>query len=70
MVAGHPDTGSCVHGSTPTLADVCLVPQMYNARRFKVDLARFPTLVRIDAHCRKIDAFAAAAPEVQPDAEA
>lgn len=70
MVANHPDTGTCVHGSTPTLADLCLVPQMYNARRFNIDLEPYPTLVRIDAHCREQDAFKAAAPEVQPDAEA
>ncbi|WP_404378515.1 maleylacetoacetate isomerase [Caenispirillum salinarum] len=69
MVAGHPDTGDCVHGFTPTLADLCLVPQMYNARRFNVGLELFPTLVRIDAHCRDLEAFKAAAPEAQPDAD-
>jgi maleylpyruvate isomerase len=70
LVAWHPDTGTCVHGDTPTLADLCLVPQMYNARRFNVDLTPYPTLVRIDAHCRELDAFKAAAPEAQPDADA
>jgi glutathione S-transferase len=69
LMAEHPDAGSCVHGDMPTLADLCLVPQMYSARRFNIDLGPYPTLVRIDAHCRKLDAFAAAAPEAQPDAD-
>jgi len=68
LVAGHPDTGRYVHGDTPTLADACLVPQMYNARRFEVDLAPYPTLRRLDDTARQHDAFAAAAPERQPDA--
>jgi maleylacetoacetate isomerase len=62
-------TGAFCHGESPTLADVCLVPQLSNARRFKVDLAPYPTLVRIDATCRALPEFAAAAPEIQPDAE-
>lgn len=54
-------------GDTPNLVDVCLVPQMYNARRFNVPLADFPKLVRIDAALTALDAFAKAAPEaVQP----
>lgn len=69
MVAGHPGTGTFVHGDTPTLADVCLVPQMYNARRFDVDLTPYPTLVRLDAAAQAVPAFAAAAPEKQPDAQ-
>lgn len=68
LVAGHPGTGRFVQGDSPTLADVCLVPQLYNARRFEVDLTPFPTLVRIDSACRELPAFAAAAPEQQPDA--
>lgn len=68
MVAGHPSTGRHVQGDTPTLADICLVPQMYNARRFHVDLAPYPTLCRLDEAARALPAFAAAAPEVQPDA--
>jgi maleylpyruvate isomerase len=55
-------------GDTATLADVCLVPQMFNARRFKCALDAFPTLVAIDAHCRSLEAFRLAAPELQPDA--
>lgn len=54
-------------GDTPTLADCCLIPQMANARRFHTPLEAFPTLVRIDAHCRALPAFAAAAPENQAD---
>ena len=57
------------HGDAPTLADVFLVPQMANARRMAVDLAGFPTLVRIDAACQALPAFADAAPARQPDAE-
>lgn len=62
------ETGRFCHGDTPTLADICLVPQMANAYRFKVPVDRFPTLVRIDQTCRALPAFAAAAPEKQPDA--
>ncbi len=52
----------------PTLADVCLVPQVANARRYKMDLSPYPTIMRIDAACQALPAFAAAAPEKQPDA--
>ena len=55
-------------GDLPTLADICLVPQIYNARRFKSDLSRMPRLVAIDEACRALPAFADAAPEAQPDA--
>jgi maleylacetoacetate isomerase len=61
--------GRFCHGGTPTLADVCLVPQLANARRFDVDLAAFPRLLAIDAACRELPAFADAAPDRQPDAE-
>jgi maleylacetoacetate isomerase len=56
-------------GDAPTLADVCLVPQMYNARRFNVDVTPYPRLVAICAHLEAFPAFAAARPENQPDAE-
>jgi maleylpyruvate isomerase len=59
----------CV-GDAPSLADVCLVPQVYNATRWQCDLAPYPTIRRIDERCRQIDAFARAAPERQPDAVA
>jgi len=68
QLAAETATGLCCHGDTPTLADVCLVPQVANARRSKVPLAPYPTLERIDAHCRSLPAFAAAAPDRQPDA--
>lgn len=55
-------------GSQITLADVCLVPQMYNARRFNVDLAAYPNLVAITRHLEGLPAFANARPEAQPDA--
>ncbi len=56
-------------GSAVTLADVCLVPQVYNARRLKVPLDRFPRIVAADAACAKLSAFDKARPENQPDAE-
>jgi maleylpyruvate isomerase len=61
--------GPYAFGSAVTLADVCLVPQVYNARRLKVPLERFPTIVAIDAACGKLAAFEQARPENQPDAE-
>jgi maleylpyruvate isomerase len=61
--------GPYAFGGEVTLADVCLVPQIYNARRLKVPLDRFPKLVAIDAACAKLPAFEQARPENQPDAE-
>jgi len=68
-LAADARTGPYCHGATPTLADVCLVPQVANARRYHVDLSPFPTIVRIDAACAALPAFADAAPARQPDAE-
>ena len=62
-------TGRFCHGDTPTLADVCLVPQIANAHRLSMDLSPYPTIVRIDAACNSLAAFASAAPSKQPDAE-
>jgi maleylpyruvate isomerase len=55
-------------GDKPSLADICLIPQLYNARRLELDLSGFPHLTRIDEAARAHPAFAAAAPERQPDA--
>ena len=61
-------TGQFCHGASPTLADACLVPQCYAARRYGVDVAQFPHIARIEAACQELPAFAAAVPERQPDA--
>ncbi|HKS56994.1 MAG TPA: maleylacetoacetate isomerase [Steroidobacteraceae bacterium] len=61
--------GRYCFGDAVSIADVLLVPQMFNARRFKTDLAPFPTLVGISTHLEALPAFAAARPEVQPDAQ-
>jgi len=68
MLIGSFDTGRFCHGAEPGLADCCLVPQMYNARRFHLDLAPYPTLRRIEEACLALPAFDAARPENQPDA--
>jgi len=58
-----PRAGRFLFGDAPTLADVCLVPQMFNARRFDVPLDSFPTLARADAEANQLEAFAAAHPD-------
>jgi glutathione S-transferase len=63
MPLAAPRSGRFLFGDTPGLADVCLVPQMFNARRFDVQLEAFPTLVRADAEATNLEAFAAAHPE-------
>jgi len=60
------ERGPYTFGNEITLADICLVPQVYNARRFKVPLENFPKLVAVDARCRRIAAFDKASPENQP----
>ena len=60
--------GDFSFGDTATAADSFLVPQLYNARRFALDLAPYPTVTRVEAHCLTQGAFVAAAPERQPDA--
>ena len=64
-----PSAGRFCFGDAPTLADVLLVPQMFNARRFKCDLSKVPRLVAIDAACQQLPAFENAAPGAQSDAE-
>lgn len=63
------EPGPFCFGATPTLADLCLVPQLGNARRFGVDVAAFPRLLQAEAAAKAMPAFADAAPERQPDAE-
>jgi maleylacetoacetate isomerase len=58
-----PRAGRFLFGDSPTLADICLVPQLYNARRFEVPLDDYPTLVRADAEANRLEAFAAAHPD-------
>ena len=60
--------GRFLIGDAPTVADVCLVPQMYSARRFGVDVQAFPTLLRVEAACNELGSFKAAHPDSQPDA--
>jgi maleylpyruvate isomerase len=62
-------TGKLCFGDAPTIADLCLIPQVFNAQRFNVDTARYPTIQRIYDHAMQLDAFARAAPAQQPDAE-
>ena len=61
-------TGKFCHGGQPTVADICLVPQVFNAKRFSVDLAPYPAIRRINDYCLTLKAFADAAPEKQVDA--
>ena len=67
LVAG--EAGPFCFGAEPTIADLCLVPQLANARRFGVDLAAFPRLLKAEEAAKRLGAFADAAPDRQPDAE-
>lgn len=62
-------TSDFCYGKKVTLADICLVPQVYNAERFNVDVSAFPTIQHITDNCRKLEEFERAAPEVQGDAQ-
>lgn len=68
LLAADTRRGSFSFGNTPTIADVYLIPQVESARRFKVDLSRWPLISAVDAACGALDAFKQAAPLVQPDA--
>ncbi|MEX3998783.1 maleylacetoacetate isomerase [Paraburkholderia sp. EG285A] len=67
-LASDSRTGSFCYGDAPTLADLCLIPQVFNAHRFSIDVGHYPTLARINANALRLEAFAQAAPDRQPDA--
>jgi maleylacetoacetate isomerase/maleylpyruvate isomerase len=69
LVARHSGDDRLCFGKAVTLADVCLVPQVANARRVQLDLAPWPRLMAVTSHLESLPAFAAARPDVQPDAE-
>jgi len=69
MIVAQPRRGKFCCGDTPTLADICLVPQLGNARRYGCDLSPCPAIMEIEKNCVALPAFADAAPEKQPDAE-
>ncbi|MBL6936721.1 MAG: maleylacetoacetate isomerase [Alphaproteobacteria bacterium] len=69
MLSLSKNTGAFCYGDTPTLADICLIPQCANAKRVRLDFSPFPTIARIEAHALKHPAFDAALPANQPDAE-
>ena len=69
MLSSSSETGKFCHGDTATIADICLIPQIANARRVKLDIETWPTLARIEAHALGTPAFDAALPKNQPDAE-
>jgi len=62
-------SGKFCHGDSPTIADCCLVPQIFNAQRYQCDTAPYPATMRIFAECMKLEAFDRAQPSKQPDAE-
>lgn len=68
QLAERRQPGTFCLSEQPSLADICLVPQMFNARRFKVDLDPYPLLVAVDQHCQQLPVFAAAHPDKQPGA--
>jgi len=68
-IARDPSAGPLCHGYLPTIADCCLVPQVFNAQRHGIDISAFPNIARINAACVDMPAFVAAHPSNQPDAE-
>ena len=69
MIVAQPKLGRFCFGAAPTLADICLIPQLGNARRYGCDLAKYPAILDVEKNCMALPAFADAAPEKQPDAE-
>lgn len=69
MLAGDSRARTYCFGNIPTLADICLVPQIFNGQRFSVEMARYPTLARVNSACMQLAAFQDQAPSKQPDAE-
>lgn len=67
LLASDGATGKFAHGDTPGLADICIVPQVFNAQRYECDLSPYPTLMGIFAECMKLDAFDSAQPSRQPE---
>jgi maleylacetoacetate isomerase len=68
-LAGNARTGKYSHGDSPGMADCCLVPQVFSAKRFGSELAQYPTVMRVFDACMKVEAFDKAQPAKQPDAE-
>jgi len=68
-LGGAKETGRFCHGDNPTMADCCLVPQVFNAKRYESDLSPYATVMRVFDQCMKLDAFDRAQPSKQPDAE-
>ncbi|RFB65631.1 MULTISPECIES: maleylacetoacetate isomerase [unclassified Herbaspirillum] len=68
QLAASTQRGRFCFGDTPTMADCCLIPQIFNARRFNVDMMRYPTLAAIEEACNGLEAFQLAQPSAQPDA--
>ena len=68
LLQGHGKAGRFCHGDAVSMADVCLVPQVFNAQRFDCPTDPYPTIMRIFDACQKLEAFAKAAPAAQPDA--
>jgi maleylpyruvate isomerase len=69
QLSTSPTRGAFCFGDKPTMADCCIVPQAFNARRFGVDIAEYPTLAAIERNCEALDAFRDAHPSRQPDTE-